>query len=405
MRTLEIWEGELPRTSTQKVRRREVAAELRVRHDKAQAGKDVDGTARNAEAGQSWFLEIVADACGKPYSAVHMSSVLDELGFDSLTYNELLAGLENAGVHVPEGAVFASARDVAALYDVVMGKRHLASLEKRESRKTIDNEADDIKLPAPVAHLGKRGLAKAQRWFYTRALQTKVRGEAYIPQHTNFIVAANHSSHLDMGALKVALGDAGHELASLAAADYFFKNKWRRAYFKNLTNLVPMERSGSIRKSLGIAERVLRNGKSLVLFPEGTRSRTGEMVDFLPSLGYLALHADAGILPAYIEGAHDAMPVGATLPKKRDIGVLFGPFLTIDFLHQITQGMSHQEAWRLCSALTQRIVENLRDGVTPRFDAESVRAAWADEKLGPLSPPPFRTRGRSSLKADGRRTS
>jgi long-chain acyl-CoA synthetase len=336
----------------------------------------------------------VADACGKPYSSVHMWSVLDELGFDSLTYNELAAGLENAGVHISEGAVFASARDVNALYDMVMGKRHLASLEKRENRKTVDNEADDVKLPSPVAWLGKRGLAKAQRWFYTQALQTKVRGEAYIPQHTNFLVAANHSSHLDMGVLKVALGDAGHELASLAAADYFFKNKWRRAYFKNLTNLVPMERSGSIRKSLGIAERVLRGGKSLVLFPEGTRSRTGEMTEFLPSLGYLALHADVGVLPAYIEGAHAAMPVGATIPKKRELGVYFGPFLTIDFLRQLTAGMAHQEAWRLCSALTQRIVENLRDGVTPRFDAESVRRAWNGEKLGTLEPPPFRTRGR-----------
>jgi len=405
VRTLEFWEGELPRTSTKKVRRREVAAELRARHDKAHADKTVDVTARNAEASHSWFLEIVADACGKPYSAVHMSSALDALGFDSLTFNELAAGLENAGVHVPEGAVFASARDVAGLHDMILGKRHPGSLDKREGKKSVDNEADDIKLPGPVAHLGKRGLAKAQRWFYTQALQTKVRGEAYIPQHTNFIVAANHSSHLDMGALKVALGDAGHELASLAAADYFFKNKWRRAYFKNLTNLVPMERSGSIRKSLGIAERVLRNGKSLVLFPEGTRSRTGHMADFLPSLGYLALHSDTGILPAYIEGAHAALPVGATIPKKRDLGVFFGPFLTIDFLRDITADLSQQEAWRLCSALTQRIVENLRDGVTPRFDAESVRGAWKGDKLDTLVSPPFRSRGQTGRKVSGRRTS
>jgi long-chain acyl-CoA synthetase len=395
VRTLEFWEGDLPRTSTRKVKRREVAAELRRRHEKAAEASQVDESARNAEASHSWFLEIVADACGKPYSQVHMSSALDELGFDSLTFNELAAGLENAAVHVPEGVVFASAPDVAGLFDMVMGKRHVATPEKRDGKTTADNEADDVRLPAPLARLGKRGLAKAQRLFYTRALNTKVRGEAYIPRHTNFIVAANHSSHLDMGALKVALGDVGRDLASLAAADYFFKNKWRRAYFKNLTNLVPMERSGSIRKSLGIAEGVLRGGKSLVLFPEGTRSRSGEMVDFLPSLGYLALKAQVGVLPAYIEGAHAAMPVGATIPKKRNLGVYFGPFLTIDFLRQLSRDMSQQEAWRVCSALCQRIVENMRDGVTPRFDVESVRAAWNGEKLGQLAPPPFRTRGRA----------
>jgi hypothetical protein len=90
------------------------------------------------------------------------------------------------------------------------------------------------------------------------------------------------------------------------------------------------------------------------------------------------------------------MPVGATIPKKRDLGVYFGPFLTIDFLREITHGMSHQEAWRLCSALTQRIIENLRDGITPRFDAESVRAAWDSARLGTLVPPPFKSRIKKS---------
>jgi long-chain acyl-CoA synthetase len=302
-------------------------------------------------------------------------------------------------VHVPEGVVFASAGDVTTLYDMVMGRKSAASVEKREGKKAKTNlreEEGDIKLPKPIADLGKRGLAKAQRLFYTAALDTKTRGEAYIPQHTNFIVAANHSSHLDMGAVKVALGDAGHELASLAAADYFFKNKWRRAYFSNQTNLVPMERSGSIRKSLAIAEQVLRNGKSLMLFPEGTRSRNGELAEFLPSLGYLAMRSNVGVLPAYIRGAHEAMPVGATIPKKRDLSVSFGPFLSIDFLKTLGAGMPHQETWRLCSALTQRIVENLRDGVTPRFDVESVRAAWNGTTLGPLSPSSLRTLGARS---------
>ena len=187
-----------------------------------------------------------------------------------------------------------------------------------------------------------------------------------------------------MGAVKVALGDAGRDLASLAAADYFFSNRWRRAYFANLTNLVPMERSGSVRKSLAIAEGVLRRGRSLMLFPEGTRARGGVMADFLASLGYLALRAEVGILPAYIHGAHDSLPVGATIPRKRELEVRFGPFLAIDFLRELTHGLSHQDSWHLCAALTQRIVENLRDGVNTRLDLASVRAAWDGEKLGPI---------------------
>jgi long-chain acyl-CoA synthetase len=387
VRTLEFWEGELPRTSSRKVKRREVAEELRRRHQKSKSESQQSPEVHASEAGVGWFFEIVANACGKAPYEIHMQSRVDELGFDSLTFTEFAAALEAAGVHVPEGVVFTGAVDVAALHSLATGKR--PALEKREPRRpdTFQHHQEgDLKLPAPLQRLGKRGLAAAQRLFYTRALQTKVRGQGHIPRHTHFIVAANHSSHLDMGAVKVALGDAGRDLASLAAADYFFSNRWRRAYFANLTNLVPMERSGSVRKSLAIAEGVLRRGRSLMLFPEGTRARGGVMAEFLASLGYLALRAEVGILPAYIHGAHESLPVGATIPKKRDLEVRFGPFLAIDFLRELTHGLSHQDSWHLCAALTQRIVENLRDGVNTRLDVASVRAAWNGEKLGPIVP-------------------
>jgi 1-acyl-sn-glycerol-3-phosphate acyltransferase len=190
-----------------------------------------------------------------------------------------------------------------------------------------------------------------------------------------------------MGVVKVALGDAGRDLASLAAADYFFSNKLRRAYFANFTNLVPMERSGSIRKSMEVAERVLRRGRSMVVFPEGTRSLTGEMADFLPSLGYLALRAEVGIVPAHVGGTYEAMPKGTALPRKRELAVSFGPFLSIELLKEITAGLPQQEGWRLIAALTQRIVENLRDSIATRIEARAVRAAWNGQELGSLAPP------------------
>jgi len=221
--------------------------------------------------------------------------------------------------------------------------------------------------------------------FYERVLETRVTGGGHVPRHTNFIVAANHCSHLDMGAVKVALGDAGKDLTSLAAADYFFRNRYRRAYFQHFTNLVPMERTGSIRKSMDTAEQVLRRGRSMVVFPEGTRSVTGTMADFLPSLGYLALRAGIGILPAHIAGSHEALPKGSAVPKARDLKVAFGPFLAADWLAALTAGMPGQEAWRLVSAFTQRVVENLRDGVTTTLDVDAARAAWDGRALGPVA--------------------
>jgi len=148
-------------------------------------------------------------------------------------------------VHVPEEFVFMGAVDVAALYDLATGKRHNPALEKREPRRRDTFPAPqegDIRLPAPLQRPGQARLAAAQKLFYTRALLTKVRGTWPCPQHTHFIVAANHSSHLDMGAVKVALGDAGPTWRRWLRADYSFPIAGGRAYFANLTNLVPMER-------------------------------------------------------------------------------------------------------------------------------------------------------------------
>ncbi len=383
VKTLEVWEADLPKTAKRSVKRREIVAEMQ----KRKRGGEEAVAAGGKDDGVGWFLDIVAAATGKPRTDIHLSTRVSSLGFDSLAYNELAEGIEAAGVHVPEQVDFTAAQDVAGLLALV-NRGHspeaARALRKRRSR-TVDElfrDDDDIRVPDVIAKLGKTGIGLAQKLFYRQVLDTKVEGALHIPSHTHFVVAANHCSHLDMGAVKVALGEAGKDLASLAAADYFFSDRWRRAYFGNFTNLVPMERVGSIRKSMEIAERVLRQGRSLVVFPEGTRSTTGQMAEFLPSLGYLALKAEAGILPAHIAGSHEALPKGSALPKSRDLRVRFGPFLSLDFLRGLTEGLPQQEAWRLCSALTQRIVEQLRDGQGVTLEAGAIRAAWNGEKLG-----------------------
>src|SRR5262249_25073004 len=83
-------------------------------------------------------------------------------------------------------------------------------------------------------------------------------------------------SHLDMGRVKHALGDHGKNLIALAAKDYFF-DSWRGFYFKNFTNLLPMERQRSLKESLRLASEVIASGLILLIFPEGTRSPSGQM--------------------------------------------------------------------------------------------------------------------------------
>jgi long-chain acyl-CoA synthetase len=178
----------------------------------------------------------------------------------------------------------------------------------------------------------------------------------------------------------MALGEAGKDMVALAAADYFFDNKYKRAVMENFTNLVPMERTGALRQSLRHASSFLDRGYNALIFPEGTRSLTGEMADFKPIIGYLSLHAGVGILPVYLEGTHDAMPKGSSILKNRKIGARIGRYVSIEELEEMAQGMPRAESYRLIAARIKHEVENLRDRTRRSFDAKELRTRWKAER-------------------------
>lgn len=233
-------------------------------------------------------------------------------------------------------------------------------------------------LPREVAETGSKMLAAAQRWAYFHLLKSSFHGQANVPVHTNFLVAANHQSHLDMGLVKMALGDAGDHLVALAAADYFFDNRAKKFFFENFTNLVPMDRKGSIRKSFQTAFDLLRAGKNVLIFPEGTRSRTGQMQPFQRGLGFLVIHGRVGVLPVYVD-THKALPVGTVLPRKREISATVGPYLSQEFIEKLTASLSGSQAQLLVTLFVQGIVEALRDGREPDLDIDRARQRWQEE--------------------------
>jgi long-chain acyl-CoA synthetase len=184
-----------------------------------------------------------------------------------------------------------------------------------------------------------------------------------------------------MGLVKMALGRSGENLVALAAADYFFDNKLKRAFFENFTNLAPMERKGSLRKSLEWAFNLLEQGYNLLLFPEGTRSRTGQMQRFQRGLGHLVLRAKVGVLPMYLR-THDALPPGSWYLKSRDVSAVIGPFLSADLLQRLGEGLSRSNAERAVTRLVEGVVEDLRDGREVRIEDKfaAIRREYRPER-------------------------
>jgi long-chain acyl-CoA synthetase len=381
VKVLHFTDEELPRTATRKVKRREVLQIVQ----QMESGRAEVGLEREEVSGDAaWLAEIVASVSSRSVQEITLNSRLGDLGFDSLMFVELAAAIENAGGSLKAPDRLNEVQDVRELLTVV--DREAAASRREAPRLRLDPEKDDeIHVPESLRIVGNKVVEVAQRALYERILRTKYEGQSNIPYHTNFIVAANHQSHLDMGLVKMALADAGKDLVALAAADYFFDTKYKRAYMENFTNLVPMERSGSLRQSLRHARSYLDRGYNALIFPEGTRSMTGVMADFKPVVGYLALAARIGILPVYLEGTYDAYPKGSTLLKRRDVSARIGRLISVEELEEMTQGLPRAEAYRLIAERVRHEVVNLRDRTNIKFDASAIHEEWrAERRAGKL---------------------
>ncbi len=382
VKVLKLWDGELPRTSTRKVKRKLVVEELK-RLERLSATADKAREKVQATGGVSdWLHPLVAEVIQRPVTDIRAEArLVADLGFDSLMLTELSVALEQAGVPVSAVQDLTQIQTVADLSKLVAqsGRKVAAEVKAKEIKPETSTE-QEIYVPEPVAELGRAFLGFGQRLLYGGIFDVKVSGRSFVPQNRNFLVIANHTSHLDMGLIKVVLKDQGQRLTALAARDYFFDTPLKRAYFENFTNLIPMDRHGSLRESLRLAGEALNQGYNLLIFPEGTRSVTGELQEFKPTLGYLALTYKVDILPMYLKGTYEALPKGSIFPKSTELEVRIGPALSYADMRARTQGMARSESYRHVTRIAEEAVKALRDG---KVVAEVERLNPAPVELAP----------------------
>ena len=154
----------------------------------------------------------------------------------------------------------------------------------------------------------------------------EVEGRERLPAAGSFVLVANHSSHLDALCLLSALPlKQLHRAFPVAAKDYFFRNIQGLGFSVILLNALPFERSSRAGQSLALCRQLLLNpGNILILFPEGTRTKTGEMGPFKPGIGALVAGTSIPVVPCFLRGAYAAMPKGSSLPRPRKVSLLIG---------------------------------------------------------------------------------
>ena len=131
------------------------------------------------------------------------------------------------------------------------------------------------------------------------------------------IYIANHNSHLDaMSLMTIVPSHRIHLTHSVAAQDFFGRSGFRSWSMKNLVNAVLISRTKEERNvdPIELLDAMLRQGHSLILFPEGTRGVPGVMADFKRGVGHLASrHPDIPVIPVYLDSLYRNLPKGRTM--------------------------------------------------------------------------------------------
>ena len=164
-----------------------------------------------------------------------------------------------------------------------------------------------------------------QRWL-RRRFDFQVQGDEVFQRVSQFILITNHTSHLDTICLLAVLPSVQRNRCySAAAEDYFYTHIFKEQIARLLANTFPFRRHEDARRSLEACARILARGDSLIFFPEGTRSRTGELQRFRKGIGLLVQGKSYPVIPAYLHGTYEALAKGRLRPRKAEVRLRIGP--------------------------------------------------------------------------------
>ncbi|HET9263615.1 MAG TPA: lysophospholipid acyltransferase family protein [Vicinamibacterales bacterium] len=175
--------------------------------------------------------------------------------------------------------------------------------------------------PAILYRAGHRGV---QLGLALSGIRYTVRGAGNIQRHRAAVYAVNHASNVEPPIIFEALKDLFPRLRILYKAELRRLPILTRAF--DLAGFVPLER-GNRDQSLPAIERAaqaLREGNSFLIFPEGTRSHSGELLPFKKGGFIMALTGQAPVVPVAISGARSAMRKGSPIINPVTVRVSFG---------------------------------------------------------------------------------
>lgn len=271
-----------------------------------------------------------------------------DLSLDSLDKVKLQVFIENSfGVKLTEKD-FTHNATVEKLSEFV--KERKVKMEEYEinwSEMLRKDGGEDIDLPRSAFY---HTILKDMAWMWFKIYFTvRQEGVKDLPEGP-FIFAPNHQSFFDGLFVTMFLKSRIMKNTYFFAKGKHFSKSWRK-FLAQRNNIIVMGEKIGIKDSLVKMAAVLRKNKNIIIFPEGTRTRTGEIGKFKQSFAILAKELNVPIVPVVINGAYEALPKGSIIAR---------PFrrIKIKYLPPVfPEDLSYED---IANAVHNRIVENFK---------------------------------------------
>ncbi|MGA2458402.1 MAG: AMP-binding protein [Terriglobales bacterium] len=406
----DIWQEELPRTTTRKLKRFQI--EKKVRELKQNGGGGAADVGKENEKpltddehlwleseGVKRALAIVAES-SRESSRSRLEEIRPthnlelDLALDSMQRIELLTALEQQlGGEVPE-AQLAEIYSVRDLVDAV-----LASASRGEGQATAEAPAWSTILSEPVTDPEVLALARhnifAEVFFFLLGkliylfaldrLHLRTSGLENVPDNGPFLLCSNHQSYIDpmvmVGALPWRLF---RDTFALGTSDIFGEGFMRR--LARWLRVAVLDPDANLMSAMRAGAYGLSQGHILVLYPEGERTNDGNPRVFRKGAAILSIHTQAPIVPIAIQGFYEFWPRHKKFPKFSDLQLVFGKPIQPPPLNEASEAAYEQ----LTSELKTRVVamwQELRKqevrGKSPREPGENAKSSAVAEP-GPL---------------------
>jgi long-chain acyl-CoA synthetase len=317
---IKILKDKLPRTKLGKIRRFLLPDYIRNLENGSSTSNISEEDLKKLETPEYKALATFIQTLKKEEKITPLSYLELDLGLDSLDIVELLSFVEtNFGITLREEE-FKEVQTVGELGELIKRKGGSYSEENIDWKKILSEPVDaNIPHSALSTKIVKILTAPIFKYYF----KTKKEGsENIIPKPVIF--AGNHQSLLDVFLLNQILSHKIMDDTYYVAISQQVSTPFRK-FLAKYGNVLTIDINQHLRDTIKTMAQVLRSGKNIVIFPEGARTRDGELHEFKKSFAILSKELDIPVIPFGIKGTYESMPFGSGFPKRNPLEIKLFP--------------------------------------------------------------------------------